>query len=153
MPNTSPKAILMKKIIDYLRDEIVELKYINIDLGQFDFYEVRPTVTFPCCLVDIVQIQYDQRQDGQHGNLEVRLRFGFEVMKDTSSLAPDEVLEAGLNYFDIENKVYLKMQYWRASGLVFNEFIRLRDANEKIGDGFRVINSDYKASFVDRSAL
>ena len=152
MANNSPKAILMKKIIDYLRDEIVELKYINIDLGQFDFYEVRPAVAMPCCLVDIVQIPYDQRQDGQHGNLQIRLRMGFEVFNDTSSLSPDAILESGLNYFDIEQKVFLKMQYWRADGLVFNEFIRLRDANEKIGDGFRVINSDYKASFVDRSA-
>jgi hypothetical protein len=152
MANTSPKAILIKKLIDYLRDEVVELKYINIDLGQLDFFEVRPAVAFPCCMIDIVNIQYDQRQDGQHGNLQIRLRMAFEVMKDTSSLAPDEVLEAGLNYFDIENKVFLKMQYYRAGGLVFNEFIRLRDANEKIGDGFRVISSDYKASFVDRSA-
>lgn len=152
MPNVSPKAILLKKLIDYLRDEVVELKYINIDLGQLDFFEVRPQVSMPCCLIDIVNIQYDQRQDGQHANLQIRLRFAFEVYKDTSSLAPDDVLEAGLNYFDIENKVFLKMQYYRADGLVFNEFIRLRDTNEKIGDGFRVISSDYKASFVDRTA-
>ena len=148
----SPKAILIDNIINYLRNEIVELKYINLDLGQLEFYEVRPAVDFPCCLIDIINTNYTQRQDGQHGDLQLRLKLGFDVVSDTSGLAPDAVREAGLNYFDIENKVYQKMQYYNAGGLVFNEFIRLRDATVKQVDAFRVLDNDYKATFHDRSA-
>jgi len=58
----------------------------------------------------------------------------------------------GLDYFELENKIYTKMQYYRAGGLVFNEFIRLRDAPQQRDDTFRVLDNDYKASFVDQTA-
>ena len=152
MALTSPKARIIDDIINYLRNEVVELKYINLNLRQLDFYEVQPAVAWPCCLIDIIQITYDQRQDGQHGNLQLRLTLGFDVVSDTSGLAPDEVREAGLNYFELENKIYQKMQYYNAGGLVFNDFIRLRDATQQRDDAFRVLDNDYKATFHDRSA-
>lgn len=147
----SPKAKIIDNIINYLRNEVVELKYVNINLRQLDFYEVQPAVEWPCCLIDIIQIQYDQRQDGQYGNLQLRITLAFDVVSDTSSLAPDAVRETGLNYFELENKIYQKMQYYSVSGLVFNDFIRLRDATQQRDDAFRVLDNDYKATFHDRS--
>lgn len=148
----SKKAQLLDNIINYLRDELVWLKYVNINLRQLDSYEVRPAVDFPCCLVDLIEVQYDQRQDGQHGNLQLRLTLGFDVLQDTSGLAPDAIRQAGLDYFDKESEIYQKMQYYAAGGLVFNDFIRLREATQQRDDAFRVLDNDYKASFHDRSA-
>jgi len=148
----SPKAQLIDNIINYLRNELVWLKYVNVNLRQLDVYEVKPAVDFPCCLVDLLEVQYDQRQDGQHGNLQLRLTLGFDVVNDTSGLAPDAIREAGLDYFDKENEIYQKMQYYNAGGLVFNDFIRLREATQQRDDAFRVLDNDYKATFHDRSA-
>jgi len=41
MALTSPKGKIIDNIINYLRDEVIELKYVNINLRQLDAYDIR----------------------------------------------------------------------------------------------------------------
>lgn len=151
MPNTSTEALLCDKVIQYLTDSVPELKHVNLDLGQLDFESIMPGVKFPCCLIDITEVAFQQMQDGQHGTLQLRLKFGFDINSDTSGRSHDGIRETGLNYFDIVNKVYTKMQFYDADALLFNDFIRLRFSTEKRPDNIRIVNNDYKATYHDRS--
>jgi hypothetical protein len=155
MANTSKEALILEKVIFKLSDEVPELAAgtVDLDLGQLE--DDPPAVQFPACLVDIVQVVYQQHQSaiGQAGTFQLRLKFAFDVNQDTEGRNSEDQRQAGLAYFDILNKVYLKMQYWKADGLLeIQEFRRLRLTVEKREDNIRIVNVDYQGTFVDRSA-
>lgn len=155
MANTSIEALIIEKVIYKLSDEVAELRHVDLDLGQLDFDTDRPPLDFPACLVDIVQVIYQQQQAGigQWGTFQLRLKCAFDVNQDTEGRAPEDQRQAGLNYFDILNAIFLKMQYWKADGLLeVQEFRRIRMAVEKREDNLRIVNVDYQGTFVDRSA-
>jgi hypothetical protein len=147
MALTSFYANLSEKLIARIKAQLPEIRHVDLDLGQLDFYDQKPAVAWPCVLFDFFDTEYLQRQDGQHGNMQVRFRLSFDVVSDTSGFSSTAVREKGLQYFELEKKLVEALQYWQADGLVFDDFRRTRSASEKRNDPFRTREIVFKASY------
>lgn len=88
------KALLEK--IQQQVSEIAELKYIDENWGQLDYYSPNMPVQFPCALIDVQQVQYTnlgrdiskkpvQRQIGQ---VSIKITIANMRLSNSSMQAP-----------------------------------------------------------------
>ena len=87
----------MKQIIQNIQDRLMqavgELKYVDQDWGQMDFWREVP-VKFPCALIDIQSAQYtNNSQMVQQGVATVVIRLFDLKLSNSSSKAPDNQKE------------------------------------------------------------
>ena len=76
--------------------EISEIKYIDENWGQLDYYSAHPPVQWPCCLIDISDIQFtnigiDREKkpiNRQMGNCLVKITIANIKLTNTSQRAP-----------------------------------------------------------------
>lgn len=129
------------------------IRYVEQDLGQLDFYATRPAISFPAVLVDYTVTTYEQKQmKTQWAQLSgIQLRLAFDPLSNTSSLTPLQVREKGLQYFEIEQKIYLTLQDWTADGLLMLPMKRISAATEERQDPFRVRRIGFKSTYEDRT--
>lgn len=129
------------------------IRYVDQDLGQLEFYSTRPAISFPALLVDFTTATYDQKQHKtQWAQLSgIQLRLAFDPYGGSSSITPDAVKQKALEYYDIEQKVYLAFQDWRADGLLMLPMKRVSATSEVREDPFRVRKLVYKATHEDRT--
>jgi hypothetical protein len=135
--------------------DVPEIFHVNLDLGQLEFYpeDGRPPVQMPCLLVDFETPFIPRQKGAQWGDITMKLRLAFDPLSDTSNLAPDEVKVQGLQYFEIENKLYTKLQFWDAGGLVtIKPFERTFAVTEKRPDPFRVRAINFNGQYEDLGA-
>lgn len=138
----------------YLKAQVPELKWIDMDLGQLDHFEYKPNVNFPCALIDFPNADYtNESQLVQQGDIIVQFKLGFAPFSQTSQAAPTNVKDKGLVYFDIEQKVFEKVQGWEND--ITQPFIRLNAATDKRYEeiGLRVRVLTFATSYQDASAL
>lgn len=146
---------IKNKIFTDLPDSPEEpgIRYINQDLGQLDFYVQRPPVSWPCVLIDFTDTTYEQKQfKAQWGQMNITLRMGFDQWSDSSNLAPQEVEEKALRYFELENKLYKALQDWDADGLLMVKMRRIGALSEQREDKYRVRRLSFRAMYEDRAA-
>ncbi len=127
-------------------DTVPEIKYIDFDLGQLDYYETRPMVSFPCVLIDFTNAEFTN--EGQHvqwANIVIHFKIGFSPFSSATSFSPDISKEKALEFFEIENKLYTQLQGWKptmeVSGNeveICQELIRTSASTEKRNDPFRI---------------
>jgi hypothetical protein len=149
----SPFSILYTEILARLKEKVPEIKYIEQDLGQLEHYDMRPPVTWPCCLIDVAdEYEYTDMQ-GNHSQLaegRVMLRIGVVRYSDSNNLVPDNVRENALAYFEIEQKVFAALHGWAPAG--FSRLLRRNAVTEKRDDDIRVRMIPFTVSFTDNSA-
>ena len=79
---------LIQLIQDKLKGDLPELKYIDQDWGQMDFFP-NPPVKFPCALIDIQSAEYSNKGVfTQQGNLMVVIRVFDIKLSNSSNGAP-----------------------------------------------------------------
>jgi hypothetical protein len=139
MANTSLFALLFIQLQDHIKTECPDIRWIDQDLGQLEFYEIRPPVSWPCCLIDFSQTTYEQQQqDRLQGNLTFTLRLGFDVWSPSASTAPVDVREKALMMYDIEQNLYKAIQGFNAGGLMQDCSLINIATERRDGDSFRV---------------
>lgn len=150
---------LLIAIQKHMATAVPEIKYMNIDLGQLEFYTLdSPSVSWPCLLVDFNDTNYSDLLEGvQEGEMMVNFRLGFAPFSQTSNLQGDEIKRLGLRYFSIENKVHAALHGWqplRADGEpLCQPFYRRRASTERREeDAFRVRGMYFSTAFHDDGA-
>ena len=124
--------------MDRLNTEVAELKWIAEDLGQLEEAEIRPSVNFPCALIDFPNTNYTNLTDNnQQGIPSITVRLGFNPYSNAHSELPDSSLEKSLKRFEIEQKVINALNGWGVENL-FQSLVRTNVSTEKRGDGMRV---------------
>lgn len=109
----SPFAQLYIALQDYIKANVTSIKHIALDIGQLDYYEIRPSVAFPCVLIDFIDASFnDEGQKVQWGNFYIQTRLGFSPFSKADSLTPDVSVKAALQYFEVENQLYKALQGW-----------------------------------------
>lgn len=114
----------MKDIYDALltrlSTQVPALKMIDFDMGQLGVLEmdVRPSVKFPCALIDI---SYPRCTD-EGGGIQlveplIRIRLAFETPLPTDSNATEARRATALAVFDAVDLVYSSLQGW-SSGVL-----------------------------------
>lgn len=145
-------AQLYEALQEQIKSEVPEIRYIDVDLGQLDYYETRPGVSWPCVMIDFIMGQWSNESGGvQWGDFTVNIRLGFAPFSSANSLAPDVVQEKALQYFEVEWKLYKALQGFDADGLI-QPMTRVSDGTEKREDPFRVRNMAFATSAEDHSA-
>lgn len=128
----------LKELMTRLDTEVAELKWIAEDLGQLEESEIRPSVNFPCALIDFPNTSYSNLADNrQQGTLSITIRLGFNPYSNTHSELPDSSLEKSVERFEIEQKVVNILNGWGVEDL-FQSLVRTNVTTEKRGDGMRV---------------
>lgn len=80
---------LIQSFQNKLATDVPDLKYIDEDWGQLDYYENYPPVQFPCALIDVQSAQYTH--DGQlqqRGVLTIVVKLYLLKLSNTSTHAP-----------------------------------------------------------------
>lgn len=135
-----------------VKAKVPEFRFISQDIGQLENYEIRPAVSWPCCLIDIEDGRFTNAGDQliQLAEKVVSFRLGMVKYSDVNNLAPDAVVEQALQYLENENKLYANLHGRAVPG--FGKFIRILDATEKRDDDIRVRIVKFSVSYTDDSA-
>lgn len=139
------------EIMARIKDQVPDISYINFDLGQLENYGERPAVSFPCVLLDFDNFTFsDMLSNSQIAEGTVRVRFAFAPFSNTSSLTPQIAQAKGLNYLEIERKLYKALHGW--DGTDFGALMRESVETEKREDDLRVRAMNFSTTFQDNSA-
>lgn len=132
--------------------EVPDLRYIDQDLGQLENYTIRPSVSFPCALLELGEFDFDDfaGMNTQHGHGMVLIRLAIEAWSPANNLAAQQIRETALSYYDIEQKIHLALHGWRATG--FSKLLRRKAVKEQRDDtNLRVRILAYTTSFEDET--
>lgn len=148
----SPHANLFIAILERLKAKAQSIRFIAQDIGQLEHYEIRPAVSWPCCLMDIEQMQYSDANDRniQLAQGTISLRIGMVKYTDSNNLVPGNVLENALKYYEIETEVVAALHGWKPEG--FGALLRRTTVTERREDDIRVRVMHFAISYTDTSA-
>jgi len=104
----------MKAIFLYIREllkTVPSIAWIDLDKGQLNSYELRPSIDFPAVLLKI-EYPSTTKLSGkqQQCNAIITANIVFDFMDDTSSITPNDILEQSLKVYDIADEVHKKLQ-------------------------------------------
>jgi hypothetical protein len=149
----SPQANLYLAILTRLLAMVPALKYIEQDLGQLDAYEIRPAVSWPCCLIDIEETTFSDAGGKltQIGEGIISIRNGLIKYSDSGNLTNLAIREKALQYFEMEQQIYTALHGWTPPG--FSRIMRRSSGTEKRTDDIRVRASRFTYTYTDTSAI
>jgi hypothetical protein len=111
----SPFARLFLELQDHIKTKVQEIPYIEQDLGQLGTDDPRKYLMFPAVLIDFPNTPFSNLQGkNQLGNPVVSITLVFDNYSQTNSLAPLDVRETGLNYLEVEQKLFMAVQSWES---------------------------------------
>jgi hypothetical protein len=148
---TSPKGNLIAKVQDKLKT-VSDLKYIDLDMGQLENYAegFRPPVNFPCVLLDADGFNYsDTSANLQEGEGFLVVRLAVAQWSPTNNLVGDSIRLAGMNFWNIEQKVHEALHGWKDEG--FSNLLRRSSNIERRNDNIRVLVIRYAVSISDQT--
>lgn len=135
-------------LLERIKQTVPEVKWVDQDLGQLEFYSDRPAVLFPCVLIDFDDIEFsDIGQNAQLCTCVVKLRVAFNVFHHSNSATPQPQREKALEIFDVIKKLHYNLHGW--SGENFGSLTRLRQMAEPREDRLRVYEIRYSIPYED----
>lgn len=143
----------MKKIYELIATrlkEIEEIRFIDMDNGQLDYYEYRAAVDFPACLISIDYLSCDNigLTGAQQCHVNIGIRLVAQVFDDTNIAAPDDVRSRALAIYDIMDKIHENLQWWKPDEFL-SKLTRKSVTREKREDGLMVLFINYTTTIVD----
>lgn len=137
---------LFLEIQQRIKEKVPEVKWIDQDLGQLEFYAERPAVLFPCVLIDFDELSFsDMGKHAQICNCVVKLRVAFNVIHHSNNVTPEPQREKALEIFDVMKKLHQFLHGW--SGTNFGELTRIRQTAEPREDTLRVYLIQYSVNY------
>jgi hypothetical protein len=152
MPLLSPQANLFEAILQKLETEVPALRYIEQDFGQLENYEIRPSVAWPCALIDIEELKYSDANNHHNQIAEgiISIRLGMVKYTDANNLTPTLIRAAAHQYYELEHTAYKVLHGWNPAG--FGKLLRRASGTERREDDIRVRIIKFSVSFTDDSA-
>jgi len=126
------------------------LKWIDMEDGQLEFFELRPAVAFPCALVEVEYPNCSNESDEiQLVTARITVRLAFEPIGQTNSSAPTTVQTKALSRYDAVNACFTALQGW--SDTEISGFSRISQATEKRDDNLKVIRQVWETTFLEEA--
>ncbi len=152
MSLTSPHANLYNSLLQRLADGAPDIRFVSQDMGQLEHYNMRPAVSWPCCLIDIAATKFSDMQNNTTQMAEgvVVLRIGMIQYTDASNLTPDQWREKALQFYEIEQQVYIALHGWAPPG--FGKLLRRSSSTEQREDDIRIRVLEMSYSYTDETA-
>lgn len=145
-------ANIFLTVLTRLKTEVPALKWIDQDYGQLEFYENRPNVDFPCCLIDIDDGTFSNNGEfSQACDGILIIRLGLPSYSQTNSITPLPVIEKALEYYNLEHTVNKALHGFQSQ--YFSTLTRLKADKEKRNDNLRVRVMRYALNYIDNTAM
>lgn len=129
------------------------IKWIDLDKGQLNNYEVRPPMAFPGVLVRIDYVQAtNQNSTVQQVTVRITLRIVWDFHGHTDSTMHPDQLAKNLEYFDFVENVYLAFQGYRDNSVIRSPFSRVSQVEETRPDGLKAVALTLSTIVLDASA-
>lgn len=147
--NTFYKTLFLA-LQEHIAKEVPEIKFIDQNIGQYGFDDFRAKVAFPAILIDFPNTTFSALAGNiQLGVASVEISLFFDVYAQTYHFAPHETKEIGLNYFEIEQKVFKALQGFNANGLC-TPFVRSEVRSQNNNEiGMRIRQLYFSTEFED----
>ncbi len=131
----------MKTLLESVQNklsEIKELKYIDENWGQLDYYSPNMPVQWPCCLIDLQTAQFDnvskdftkRPKERQNANISVELTLANMKLTNTSFNAPKGQKDNAWRIFELAEQIHRtlhgKVPVENASRLIRTSFGRVQ---------------------------
>jgi len=145
----SPQANLFESLVQKIKTDVPEIRFIEQDMGQLENYEMRPAVAWPCALIDIEEWKYSDAQNelSQIGEGIVSIRLGLVKYTDTNSLTTANMREKALHYYELENTFVKALHGWNPAS--FGKLLRRAAGTERRDDDIRVRVIKFAISYTD----
>ena len=141
---------VLKALFERLQSEVPELLWIAEDIGQLDETELRPSVSFPCALIDFPNSTYTSDSGSiRTGDVTISVRLAFDPYANAYEGAPNYSLDKSLERFEIEHKVVSALHDYGVEDL-FSELQCVQQASDKRNDGMRVRSLTLTTSYKDQ---
>lgn len=158
--NTSWQAIFFNLLIERIQAKVPEIRFIDFDMGQIDFYDYengeRPPVSFPALLIDLDNGKSDDVSDfEQEVEQDVTLRLVVDSYTKSSNIVPLTHRAKALSYFDIELKLHKALHNWQPlyqGEPICQTMSRRSFVTERREDPLRVRRIVYTTGYNDNSA-
>ncbi|MNF85491.1 hypothetical protein D3C85_113080 [compost metagenome] len=144
-------ARLFLDLQEQIKTKVPDVVYIEQDLGQLGTEDPRKSLMFPAVLIDFPSTPFSNLQgDNQLGSPVISVTLVFDNWNQTYQLSPLEVRKAGLNYLEVEQKLYKTIQGWNAD---YCEKLNRTNANghNRNDVGLRVRELIFTTQFEDYS--
>ncbi len=143
----------MKEIYELIANRlqgIEDIRFIDMDNGQLDYYEYWAAVDFPACLISIDYPSCDNigLTGAQQCQVNIGIRLITQVFDDTNIAAPDDVRSRALAIYDVMDKIQENLQWWKPDEFL-SKLARKSITREKREDGLMVLNINYTTTIVD----
>ena len=143
----SPLSKLYLAIVAHIETNVPEIRFISQDLGQLEFYDDKPPVSYPCVLIDVGELAYENMgQNMQIATASVTLRLALASYSDVSNLPNAQVRNKALEFYDIENKLSTLLHNWQPANEFLGAMYRTATSTEKRDDNIRVRNIVFATS-------
>lgn len=144
---------LIEAIQARLEVKIPELKYIDEDWGQMDFYE-NPPVKYPCALIEVQDADYtDDGELRQRGRVMVVVKLYFMRLVNTSNRAPQTQKDEAHKHWQICEKVNQSLHGQDFLPPGFATLTRKKMSPPIRRDGISNRNIGYIVEFIDDSCV
>lgn len=131
-------------------NQLQKLRWVDMDKGQLEFYQTRPSVAFPCALIKIeINKTEDLGNNIQRCYGSGTIRLAFDYVGETSAKTPTALRKQSLEYFELVKAVYLAVQ-GKKGGV--GKFSRSFAREENRPDGLKVLNIPFATVWLDKSA-
>lgn len=143
----------MKEILQTLQNriaEITQIRYIDENWGQLAYYDNTMPVQFPCCLIDVSNVQYsnvgrDVRQTPQQrqiGRAEIKFTLANLKLTNTSLRAPQNQKNDAWVIWELLEELHKKLHYFSPQGNV-SPLIRISTQKMMRDDGVQEYEITY----------
>lgn len=131
--------------------EIEDLKWIDMDFGQLDDFNVRPSVAFPCALISIdITNAIELGQKKQKCQIVINVKLGFSYTGETSQRTAAYHRQKALAYYHTVREVYTKLQGQRIESTT--PLRRTQQIETARPDRIKITEMPFSTEFLDVSA-
>ena len=134
-----------------LNSLVPDLKWIDYDWGQLN--DERPSVAYPCALIDIAFPDCRNLAEGtgvveQRVNASITIKLAFEPLGASQVTAPEESRMTALKPLDTIAVLHTALQGWNGDG-TFGGLARRRAGAIPRRDKLKVYNIVYETTFIN----
>lgn len=104
---------LLQAIQARITDNVTALKYVDEDWGQLDYYNNHPPVQWPCCLIDVGSVSWQNlSHKQQQGTATITISIATTKLTNTSSRAPATQREQAWAIHDVLQQVHQALHHY-----------------------------------------
>ena len=146
---------IMKAIQTRIATEVTDLKHVDFDEGQLDYYAEHPPVMFPCCLIQDSSANYTDvsvqhgaiPRNRQNGTVQIVLTVAEQRLTNSSFRTPTTQKDTYFRLSRLVQSIHEAVHGWKPIG--DGSMMRVSTQKQKRDDGISVYLVTYSLGLVN----